>query len=113
MAIKFIIDEKKIDRKTCQLTHKAMDKLEHQLILIEQTTPFEKLFNNDAIKYDVLGNNFFTYKFHGDDSSQLRILYRFVRKKSGSFNIECHKVAVKRRTNKNYIKDFEEYVKQY
>ena len=50
MAIKFIIDEKKIDRKTCQLTHKAMDKLEHQLVLIEQTTPFEKLFNNDAIK---------------------------------------------------------------
>lgn len=46
----------KVDRKTRQLTEKAMAKLDTQIKTLEEGgVKFEKLFNNDAIKYDVLG----------------------------------------------------------
>ncbi|WP_286077046.1 hypothetical protein [Thomasclavelia cocleata] len=103
----------KVDRKTRQLTEKAMAKLDTQIKTLEEGgVKFEKLFNNDAIKYDVLGKNFFTYKFRGDDSSQLRVLYRFVRNDE-SFVVECHKVEVKRRSGKGYIKEFESYAANF
>ena len=73
---------------------------------------FEKIFNNDAIKYDVLGYGFYTFKFVAENSSQLRILYRFVRE-NDSFILECHKVEIKRRSGKEYIRKFEDYVKTY
>ena len=104
---------KKYDIKEQELINRAMKKLERQINTLESTgTPFEKIFNNDAIKYDILGKGFYTYKFVAENSSQLRILYRFVREKNG-FILECHKVEIKRRSGKGYIKDFEEYVKNY
>lgn len=105
----------KVDRKTRQLTEKAMVKLDTQIKTLEKGgTKFEKLFNNDSVKYDVLKNNFFTYKFRGDDSSQLRILYRFIRDDSkDGFTIECHRVEVKRRSGKGYIKEFEAYASNF
>ena len=48
-----------------------------------------------------------------ENSSQIRILYRFVRKEDNTYDLECHKVEVKRRSGKEYIKKFEDYVKQY
>ncbi len=113
LVIKFILELKKFDNKEQELINRALKKLERQITTFESTgTPFEKIFNNDAIKYDVLGKGFYTYKFVAENSSQLRILYRFVRTENG-FDIECHKVEVKRRSGKGYIKDFEEYVKNY
>ena len=111
--IRMVLELKKFDIKEQELINRAMKKLERQITTLESSgTPFEKLFNNDAIKYDVLGNGFYTYKFIAENSSQLRILYRFVRKENG-FILECHKVEIKRRSGKGYIKDFEEYVKNY
>lgn len=112
MIILDTLVDKKLDYKEKELTNRALKKLEKQIEQFESTgTPFEKIFNNDSIKYDVLGKGFYTYKFVAENSSQLRILYRFVRNEDNSWNIECHKVEVKRRTNKDYIKKFEEYVK--
>lgn len=115
MAIVMLVGPtKKSEKKTLQLAEKAMQKLERQIKELEANgKPFERLFNNETIKYDVLGKNFFTYKFRGDDSSQLRILYRFVRNKNGTFDIECHKIAVKRRSGKEYIKEFEAYAANF
>ena len=113
LVIKFILELKKFDNKEQELINRALKKLERQITTFESTgTPFEKIFNNDAIKYDVLGKGFYTYKFVAENSSQLRILYRFVRTDNG-FDLECHKVEIKRRSGKGYIKDFEEYVKNY
>ena len=111
--IKMILELKKFDVKEQGLINRALKKLERQITTFESTgTPFEKIFNNDAIKYDILGKGFYTYKFVAENSSQLRILYRFVRNDNG-FDLECHKVEIKRRSGKGYIKDFEEYVKNY
>lgn len=112
--IKYVMELKKLDNKEKELVERALNKLVKQIDIIEATgTPFEKIFNNDSIKYDILGKNFYTYKFVAENSSQIRILYRFVREESGVYNIECHKVEVKRRSGKEYIKKFEEYVKTY
>lgn len=111
--IKYIMDLKKLDNKEKELVDRALNKLENQINVIEATgTPFEKIFNNDSIKYDILGKSFYTYKFVAENSSQIRILYRFVRKDK-DYDLECHKVEVKRRSGKEYIKKFEEYVKLY
>ena len=108
------MDNKKLDNKEKELVDRALNKLDKQIIIIESTgIPFEKIFNNDSIKYDVLGKSFYTYKFIAENSSQIRILYKFVRKDQNDYDIECHKVEVKRRSGKEYIKKFEEYVKAY
>ena len=112
--ISIILDMKKHDPKEQELIIRAMNKLENQINVIESGgTRFEKIFNNDAIKYDILGTGFYTYKFVAENSSQLRLLYRFVRKENGDFVLECHRVEIKRRSGKDYIKKFEEYVKNY
>lgn len=112
--IEYKMGLKKLDNKEKELVDRALNKLEKQIDIIEGTgTPFEKIFNNDSIKYDVLGKNFYTYKFVAENSSQIRILYRFIRNPNNSYIIECHKVEVKRRSGKEYIKKFEEYVKTY
>lgn len=98
---KIYIRVKKFDNKEQELINRALKKLERQITTFESTgTPFEKIFNNDAIKYDVLGKGFYTYKFVAENSSQLRILYRFVRTENG-FDIECHKVEVKEEVEKD------------
>ena len=72
--IKYVMDLKKLDNKEKELVDRALRKLENQINIIESTgTPFEKIFNNDSIKYDVLGKNFYTYKFVAENSSKIRI----------------------------------------
>ena len=67
--IKYIMDLKKLDNKEKELVDRALRKLENQINVIESTgTPFEKIFNNDSIKYDILGKSFYTYKFVAENS---------------------------------------------
>ncbi len=93
---------------------KALKKLK-QMIEIEESygVPFEKIFNNETLKYDVLGNGFYTFKAHGRDKSQIRLLYRFIRISEQKFEIELHMVAIKRKTSKDYMKEFQNYVECY
>ena len=67
---------------------------------------FERIVNDDTVKYDILGNGFYTYKIQ-TTQMPLRILYRFVRTKS-DFVIEVHQVYQKHK-GKEYIKNFENY----
>lgn len=93
---------------------KAFQKL-YQLIETEEASgcSFETLFNNAQIKYDIFGSNFFTFKSQGRDRSQIRILYKFRRESNGEFHLELHRVFIKRRDSKEYIKDFAKYVQKY
>ena len=112
MAI--IVEAKKLARKDEELMRRGMKKLEAMILQRENSgVRFEKIFNDDVIKYDVFKKNFYTFKFRGEDSSQLRILYRFVRNEDDSFNLECHLVEVKRRSGKEYIQKFEKYVANF
>jgi hypothetical protein len=104
---------KGLSNQEIKITQQSMEKLRKMIESYENDgIPFEKIFNNDVIKYDVFGKNFYTFKAHGADKTQLRILYRFVRE-NDTFRLECHKVEIKRRKGKEYIKDFENYVKKY
>ena len=93
---------------------KAFDKLKQMIAVKEQYgIPFEKIFNDEAIKYDTFSKGFYTFKAHGRDKAQIRILYKFVRMSEEKFEVEMHMVLIKRRTDKEYIKEFERYVSCY
>ena len=93
---------------------KAFEKLKQMIEVKEQYgVSFEQIFDSDSIKYDILGKGFYTFKAHGKDNAQIRILYRFIRKAKRQFELEMHMVLIKRRTDKQYIKKFEKYVECY
>lgn len=103
----------KEDVNTKLAIYKALGKLCDSIIQLEENGQrFERLFNNESIKYDVFDNNFYTYKFRYCDNTQLRILYRFVRD-GDKIIIELHQYIVKRRNKKDYIDSFENYAKRY
>lgn len=114
--ISIIINNKKFNKedvKIKQAIYKALNKLCDSIINFENSGQrFERIFNNESIKYDVFDNNFFTYKFRYCDNTQLRILYHFVRK-DDKIIIELHQYVVKRKNKKDYIESFENYAKRY
>lgn len=96
--------------------HKAFEKLKQMIAIKEQYgIPFEKIFNDETLKYDVLDNDkgFYTFKAHGRDKAQIRILYKFVRMPEQKFEVEMHMVLIKRRTDNEYMKEFQRYVACY
>ena len=93
---------------------KAFEKLKEMIRVKEEYgVPFEKIYNCDVLKYDILGRGFYTFKAHGRDKTQIRILYRFIRMSEREFELEMHMVSIKRRTNNEYMKDFQRYVECY
>ena len=98
------------------ITNKLVSRLKAYIDSFESNgTPFEKIFNNDKIKYDCYDNNFFCFKMHCDHRRTFRLLYRFIRKAIG-YDIEPHMLVLKRDTSKSkrgYLEQFEKYVKNY
>lgn len=93
---------------------KAFEKLQNMILTEEKHgIPFEKIFNNETLKYDILGKGFYTFKSHGRDRTQVRILYKFIRKTMQDFELEMHMVSIKRRNDNTYMKDFQKYVDCY
>ena len=109
--------KKDLNKEEIKVVEKAMTKLRYLIDTVESTgTPFEKIFNNDTIKYDVLGNNFYTFKYKGLANTQARILYRFIRTSLDTYELEIHLVHIKRsdlNIQRTYIDKFERYVKNY
>lgn len=93
---------------------KAFDKLKN-LIDTEESygTMFEQIFNNETIKYDILGSGFYTFKAQGRDRSQMRLLYHFSRLANGEYDLQLHKAYIKRRSGKEYMSEFASYVEEY
>ena len=69
-----------------------------------QGTSFEKIFNDDQVKYDQHGD-FFTFKCQ-KNHLQLRILYAYI-KIDGIPTIVVGDYFIKKKNNKEYIKQFE------
>lgn len=94
--------------------NKAFDKLKYLIAENERYgIRFEYIYNDDSIKYDILGKGFYSFKARGKDRTQIRILYKFERTSKESYKLEMHMVVIKRRNDKAYIKDFQDYVNNY
>lgn len=105
---------KKYSASEIREINKAFKKLKRMIAVKEQYgIPFEKIFNDETLKYDVLGNGFYTFKAHGRDKAQIRILYKFIRMPEQEFEVEMHMVLIKRRTDNEYMKEFQHYVACY
>lgn len=93
---------------------KAFLKLEELILVQEQNgILFEKIFNNETIKYDQHNKGFYTFKAHGRDRTQIRILYRFIRTGKKEFKLEMHMVSIKRRNDNGYMHEFQNYANSY
>ena len=113
---KIQIKNNRYDKSSQTLQREINGALEKLIFLISEKENygenFEHIFNNPAIKYDIFPNNFYTFKYHCNDSAQLRLLYRFVRQSDNSFVIELHDFYHKKKNNKQYIKQFESIAKK-
>ena len=94
--------------------NKAFDKLKYLITEKERYgTEFECIYNDDSIKYDILGKGFYSFKARGKDRAQIRILYKFERINKKDYVLEMHMAVIKRRDDKTYMKDFQDYVNRY
>lgn len=70
----------------------------------QQGVAFDKVFNDDKLKYDQYGD-FYTYKY-SRNTLQLRVLYTYLIVNSVSVIVVVD-FYVKKKNNKKYIKKFE------
>ena len=83
----------------------AMENLYERIRLHEtQNTPFERIFNDDKVKYDKHGK-FYTFKCQ-KSNVQLRILYAYFLL-NGKPILVIADYITKKKNNKNYIKQFD------
>ena len=95
----------KESRDTQKAILAAVIELYRRIQLYEaQGTNFEKIFNDDQVKYDQHGE-FFTFKCQ-KNHLQLRILYAYV-KIDGIPTIVVGDYFIKKKNNKDYIRRFE------
>ncbi len=95
----------KASRDTQRAILTAIIELYRRIQLYEaQGTSFEKIFNDDQVKYDQHGD-FFTFKCQ-KNHLQLRILYAYI-KVDGIPTIVVGDYFIKKKNNKEYIRQFE------
>lgn len=74
-------------------------------------TPFEKIMDDDGVKYDKCGN-FFTYKFQWNKGGciQVRILYHCTTQ-NNQIKIYLIDYRIEKNNDKSYIREFEQIAK--
>ena len=77
----------------------------------ENGVPFEKIFNCDSLIYDKI-KNYYTFKYHAPDNTQLRILYTY-KNENGVSTLKLVHFKVKRNNDKDYIKFFTDYINNF
>lgn len=73
---------------------------------------FNNIYNADNIKYDKHGNDFFTYKAHGKNKSQLRLLYACVQNDEATYLLIIDYIEKRKRTTRgcgDHIDKFSKY----
>lgn len=99
---------KKVPFDKRRFLEKAVNKLVSKISLYARNgIEFENIFNDDSVKYDILPNDFYTYKFQ-TTQFPLRLLYK-VKRTNKDFIIEIHKAQFKQNNNKGYIREFTDY----
>ena len=102
ISTKQYIRESKDTQKT--ILAAAVELYRRIRIYEEQNINFERIFNDDQVKYDQHGS-FFTFKCQ-KNHLQLRILYAYLIAE-GIPTIVVADYFIKKKNNKNYIKRFE------
>ncbi len=83
----------------------AINSLYERISLYEnQNVSFDRIFNDDRVKYDKYGD-FYAFKFQ-KSNIQLRILYSYIFIDDNPVIIIADYI-IKKKNNKNYIKQFE------
>ena len=72
---------------------------------------FTNIFNAENIKYDKHGDNFFTYKAHGKNKSQLRLLYACVQSEDETFLIIVDYIEKRKSNHKGHKDHLEKFAK--
>ena len=105
---------KKTSKEERSAVQKAIDKLLRKIADYQESgVIFEKICNDDSIKYDTFGNGFFTLKSQ-TQQLPIRILYRFIRTNTDETYIEIHQCYLKKHSDqKRYIHQFTSYVEAY
>lgn len=99
---------KKVSSDEWKAVEKSVVKLKDKILQYEKSgTPFERIFNDDSVKYDAFGKGYYTYKAQ-TQRFPLRILYRFVRT-DGDSTIQIHMAFCKKYNDNRYIDEFGKY----
>lgn len=100
---------KKVSPDERKAVEKGVSKLRDKVLQYENSgIPFEKICNDDSVKYDTFQNGYYTYKAQSQ-RFPLRILYRFV-SGDGDSTIQVHMSYLKKYNDNRYISEFERYV---
>lgn len=106
----YINDATSLKKEEVYTKRAIMLSIKHLIRLIEKVNeekiPFDKIFNNEKLKYDKHGD-FYTFKDH-KQQIQIRLLYSYI-----PINNQPHIIIadyhIKKRTNKKYIEQFDKY----
>lgn len=99
---------KKVNADEMRAIKKGVDKLRDKIAQYEHDgIPFEQIYNDDSVKYDVLGNNYYTYKAQ-TQRFPLRILYKYIREGKDGI-LQIHMSYLKKYNDKRYIDTFSQY----
>jgi hypothetical protein len=106
----------KVNKETSDLQKAIYNGVENIAKIIstyaQQGVTFNKVFNNDTLKYDQYKNGLFAYRHHDKSRTQLRLLYRVI-ETSDTCAIELVSFYVKRNTTNEYISYFTKLSQQF
>ncbi|MDO5560020.1 MAG: hypothetical protein Q4F95_10540 [Oscillospiraceae bacterium] len=90
-----------------ELIIKSLDKLSNRILqYASQGITFDKILNDETVKYDKHGDTY-TFKSHGRDNAQLRLLYSCVVTDDIMYLTVIDYHIKRRNEKKSYIVDFE------
>lgn len=72
---------------------------------------FECIYNAENVKYDKHGECFYTYKAHGRNHSQVRVLYSCVQKKDVTYIIVVDYIEKRKKSCKGHRDHLEKFSK--
>lgn len=112
-----MMKSKKFDKLNIQEQVQVLKAKDYLIELIKDSerngVPFEKIFNNDKIKHNCLGNDYYTFKAVSMARTQMRIMYKFIRLNEKEFDVELHLIYIKRRDDNSYLREFKNYAKRW
>lgn len=116
MKLKIItVCENKIKKENNELKRtiiKAAEELGYKIIqFYESGVSFNNIYNAENIKYDKHGDCFFTYKAHGKNKTQLRLLYSCVQTDDTTYVIVVDYIEKRKTVNKGHKDHLEKFSK--
>ena len=116
MKLKIVtVCENKINKENSELKRaiiKASEELGAKIFqFYESGVCFNNIYNAENIKYDKHGDCFFTYKAHGMNKTQLRLLYSCVQTDDTTYKIVIDYIEKRKTVNKGHKDHIEKFSK--